>query len=64
MRTDARGGVDMDDLRRVVDEDVAGLMLTNPSTTGLFEENIAEMRRAAALRGRAALLRRREPERA
>jgi glycine dehydrogenase subunit 2 len=43
VRTDARGGVDLEDLRRHVDEDVAGLMLTNPSTLGLFDENIAEV---------------------
>ncbi len=43
VKTDARGGVDLDDLRSKVDENVAGLMLTNPSTTGLFDENIAEI---------------------
>jgi glycine dehydrogenase subunit 2 len=43
VKTDARGGVDLDDLRAKVDENVAGLMLTNPSTTGLFDENIAEI---------------------
>jgi glycine dehydrogenase subunit 2 len=45
VRTDARGGVDLEDLRGKVNEDVAGLMLTNPSTTGLFEENIVEVAR-------------------
>jgi glycine dehydrogenase subunit 2 len=45
VRTDARGGMDLDDLRGKVNEDVAGLMLTNPSTTGLFEENIVEVAR-------------------
>jgi glycine cleavage system P protein (glycine dehydrogenase) subunit 2 len=43
VKTDARGGVDLDDLRSKVSDDVAGLMLTNPSTTGLFDENIAEI---------------------
>jgi glycine dehydrogenase subunit 2 len=38
--TDARGNVDLDDLRAKVDEHTAGLMLTNPSTLGLFDENI------------------------
>ena len=28
------------DLRAVVDETTAGLMLTNPSTLGLFDENM------------------------
>lgn len=39
--TNERGGVDMDDLRAKVDDDVACLMLTNPSTLGLFDENVA-----------------------
>jgi glycine dehydrogenase subunit 2 len=41
--TDERGGVEMDDLRAKVDGEVACLMLTNPNTLGLFDENIAEM---------------------
>ena len=41
--TNERGGVDMDDLRAKVSEDVACLMLTNPNTLGLFDENIAEI---------------------
>ena len=43
--TDARGGVDLDDLRSKLDEAVACLMLTNPNTLGLFDENIAEITR-------------------
>jgi glycine dehydrogenase subunit 2 len=43
--TDGRGGVDLDDLRSKVDEQVACLMLTNPNTLGLFDENIAEITR-------------------
>jgi glycine dehydrogenase subunit 2 len=43
VRTDERGGVDLDDLRPKLDDQVAGLMLTNPSTLGLFDENIAEI---------------------
>ena len=42
--TDARGNVDLDDLRANVDEHTAGLMLTNPSTLGLFDENIEQIR--------------------
>jgi glycine dehydrogenase subunit 2 len=41
--TDARGNVDLDDLRAKADEDVACLMLTNPSTLGLFESGIEEI---------------------
>ncbi|MDN4074721.1 aminomethyl-transferring glycine dehydrogenase subunit GcvPB [Fictibacillus terranigra] len=43
VKSDERGLVDLDDLRRVVGEDTAALMLTNPNTLGLFEENILEM---------------------
>ncbi|MGH9079475.1 MAG: aminomethyl-transferring glycine dehydrogenase subunit GcvPB [Acidimicrobiales bacterium] len=39
--SDSRGCVDMGALQAVVDEDVAGIMLTNPNTLGLFEEDIA-----------------------
>jgi glycine dehydrogenase subunit 2 len=41
--TDGRGGVDLDDLREKASEDVASLMLTNPNTLGLFDENIDEI---------------------
>ena len=41
--TDARGNLDVDDLRAKVNERTAGLMLTNPSTLGLFDENIEEV---------------------
>ncbi len=39
--TDDRGMVNIDDLRSLVNENTAGLMLTNPNTGGLFEEEIA-----------------------
>ena len=42
-KTDARGNIDVEHLRSVVDEQTAGLMLTNPSTLGLFDENIEEI---------------------
>ena len=45
VRTDARGNIDIEDLRGKVDEHTAGLMLTNPSTLGLFDENIEEIER-------------------
>ena len=45
VKTDARGNIDVDDLRAKVDEQTAGLMLTNPSTLGLFDENIEEIAR-------------------
>jgi glycine dehydrogenase subunit 2 len=40
---DPEGNVDLDDLRAKADEDVACLMLTNPSTLGLFEHGIEEI---------------------
>ena len=43
--TDARGNLDLEDLRRLVDERTVGLMLTNPSTLGLFDEHIEEVAR-------------------
>jgi glycine dehydrogenase subunit 2 len=43
--TDKRGNIDLDDLRAKVDEETAGLMLTNPSTLGLFDEHIEEIAR-------------------
>ncbi len=54
IRSDSSGQVDIELLRRVVNEDVAALMITNPNTLGLFERRIAEM--AAILHERGALL--------
>ena len=45
VKTDARGNIDVEDLRGKVDEHTAGLMLTNPSTLGLFDEHIEEIAR-------------------
>ena len=41
--TDPRGNIDLEDLRAKATEDVACLMLTNPSTLGLFEPAVAEI---------------------
>ena len=38
-----RGLVDMEKLKAVLGDDVAGLMLTNPNTVGLFDDNILEI---------------------
>jgi len=38
--TDERGMVNIENLRSLVNENTAGLMLTNPNTGGLFEEEI------------------------
>jgi glycine dehydrogenase subunit 2 len=40
LKSDAGGHVDLEDLRQALGDDVAGLMITNPNTLGLFEPNI------------------------
>ncbi len=39
------GCVDLEALKAVLGEDTAGLMLTNPNTVGIFDENILEITR-------------------
>ncbi|HSM26202.1 MAG TPA: aminomethyl-transferring glycine dehydrogenase subunit GcvPB, partial [Anaerolineaceae bacterium] len=41
--TDKNGNVDLDSLRNVCDDTIAGLMLTNPNTLGLFEQDVVEV---------------------
>lgn len=41
--SDKNGDVDIDALRAVATDEVAGLMLTNPSTLGIFESHIKEI---------------------
>ena len=43
--TNAEGDVDLDALRAVVGPKTAGIMLTNPSTLGVFERRIIEVKR-------------------
>ena len=52
--TDERGNLDLDDLRAKVNGRTAGLMLTNPSTLGLFDEGIEQV--AEIFHGAGALL--------
>tara|TARA_Y100000816_G_scaffold92914_1_gene64310 strand:+ start:481 stop:1986 length:1506 start_codon:yes stop_codon:yes gene_type:complete len=40
VETDDRGMVNIDKLKEIVNDNTAGLMLTNPNTGGLFEEEI------------------------
>jgi glycine dehydrogenase subunit 2 len=49
-----RGLVDLDALKAALGPDVAGIMLTNPNTVGLFEEEISEI--AAAVHAVGGLL--------
>ena len=41
--TDMRGNIDTKSIKEACDKNTAGLMLTNPSTLGLFEENVIEI---------------------
>jgi glycine dehydrogenase subunit 2 len=52
--SDTRGLVDVSALERLVDDDVAGLMLTNPNTLGLFEEEIEKI--TSVIHGRGGLV--------
>jgi glycine dehydrogenase subunit 2 len=54
IRSSETGVLDVSALERIVDEDVAALMVTNPNTLGVFEENI--LRAADILHAKGALL--------
>ncbi len=41
--SDKRGNVDLSILKQECDDTLAGMMLTNPNTLGLFEENVLEV---------------------
>lgn len=43
VKSDEKGQVDMNDLKSLLDKDVAAIMMTNPNTLGIFEENIFEI---------------------
>lgn len=49
--SDSRGGVDLGALKAALSDDVASLMLTNPNTLGLFDENILEISRLVHEKG-------------
>jgi len=54
LKSNSEGGIDLEALARQVDEETAALMLTNPSTIGVFESRIAEI--AEILHAKGALL--------
>src|ERR1700758_378338 len=54
IKSETHGQIDVDKLREQVDGDVAALMLTNPSTLGIFEQQIPEI--AEILHAKGALL--------
>ena len=45
IKSDENGCVDLDALKASLDDTVAGLMLTNPNTMGIFDPNILEITR-------------------
>ncbi len=42
IRSNEAGGIDLEVLARAMNKDVAGLMVTNPNTLGVFEESIVK----------------------
>ncbi len=54
IKSNERGMVDVEALARAVDEDVAALMITNPNTLGVFEQNITRI--AQILHGKGAMV--------
>jgi glycine dehydrogenase subunit 2 len=54
LKSNAEGGIDLEALTRQVNEDTAALMLTNPSTLGVFENQIHKI--ADILHSKGALL--------
>ena len=54
IKSNPEGGIDVAELERMVDEDTAALMLTNPSTIGVFESEIHKI--ADILHAKGALL--------
>ena len=43
IKSNEKGQVDIDALKAVLDDSVAAIMMTNPNTLGLFEENILDI---------------------
>ncbi len=51
IKSNKKGTVDLEELKKVLNEDIACLMLTNPNTLGLFEEEILEITATAHKKG-------------
>jgi len=45
IKSDKNGMVDIDELKKIVNSHTAGIMLTNPNTLGLFDENVLQISR-------------------
>src|SRR3977135_246430 len=54
IKSESHGQIDVEKLRELVTDDVAALMITNPSTLGIFEQRIPEI--AEILHAKGALL--------
>lgn len=51
VKSDSRGQVDLEEFKKALTPDVAAVMMTNPNTLGLFEENILEISKLAHKNG-------------
>ena len=47
IKSNERGEIDLDELKKAMDNEVAALMLTSPNTLGLFESQILEVKKIA-----------------
>lgn len=47
VKSDNKGQVDIDEIKKLLTNDVAAIMMTNPNTLGIFEENILEISKIA-----------------
>lgn len=43
VKSNEKGQVDVDDLKTLLNSDVAAIMMTNPNTLGIYEENVLEI---------------------
>ncbi len=43
VKSNEKGQVDIEELKKLLDSDVAAIMMTNPNTLGIFEENVLEI---------------------
>lgn len=43
IKSNSKGQVDIEALKSVINDDIAAIMMTNPNTLGIFEENVEEI---------------------
>jgi len=43
VKSNSKGQVDVEDLKALLDSDIAAIMMTNPNTLGIYEENVLEI---------------------